>query len=116
MSGTGIQIVEDSGWILPTLATDVTITATGGRKHLGYRKYRGRVEVAVALDVANPAAGKLLFTLPVGFRQGTAITTHNATSISMTASAILRMDGDGTFKTATSLAGILLDITYIPTA
>lgn len=64
-----LDVLEaDSGWILPTLATDVTVNATW--LHLGYRKIRGIVYSVIAVDVANPAADKLLFTLPAGYRPG----------------------------------------------
>lgn len=107
---------QDTGWILPTLATDVTVTATAGRKHFGYRLYRGRVEIAVALDVANPAAGKLLFTLPVGFRHGAALTAMAVATVSAGAMTILRMDADGTIRTGASVGNLLVDVTYIANA
>jgi hypothetical protein len=66
--GTGIQIVPDTGWTLPTLATDITVDGT--RIHLGYRKRNGVVFCVLALAVASAAADKLLFTLPAGYRLG----------------------------------------------
>jgi hypothetical protein len=106
----------DTGWIMPALATDVTATAVAGRKHLGYRLYRGRVEIAMALDIVNPGAGKLLFTLPTGFRHGASLTAMGAAGVSGSALTPLRMDGDGTIKTGASVTTIMFDVTYIPGA
>lgn len=64
--GTEIQISPDTGWILPTPATDITVGATFS--HLGYRVIGKRLVMNIGFDVANPAINKLIFTLPVGFR------------------------------------------------
>jgi hypothetical protein len=56
----------DSGWILPTLETDVSIAATW--MHLGYRRLGGVVYLVLNLTIANAAVDKLLFTLPAEFR------------------------------------------------
>lgn len=116
MAGTSIQIAEDTGWIMPTLAADITATASGGRKHLGYRRYRGRVEIAMALDIANPTGGKLLFTLPAGFRHGTTLTVMSGGIVAMTSVTPVRLDGDGTVRSGASVGSIMFDVTYIPNA
>lgn len=70
ISASGIQapnIGSDSGWVLPTLATDVTVNGTAGA-HLGYRKIGKVVYLQISVDVASPASDKLLFTLPAGYR------------------------------------------------
>jgi len=56
----------DSGWILPGLASDVTVGATWA--HHGYRRVGKIVWIAVNLAITSVAADKLLFTLPAGFR------------------------------------------------
>lgn len=67
MAGTDIRIIEDSGWILPTLLTDVTLN-NGTYNHRGYRRVGKTLFLEIALTIANPAANKSLFNLPAGFR------------------------------------------------
>lgn len=63
---TRISVLEaDTNWVLPTLATDVTVNASWG--HLGYRLIGKTVWIAHALDIASPAANKLLYTLPAAY-------------------------------------------------
>ena len=64
--GSSGGVVADTGWILPTPATDITVGATFS--HLGYRVIGRRLVINIGFNVANPATDKLVFTLPVGFR------------------------------------------------
>lgn len=67
MSGTDTRLpLADTGWILPTLATDITVLGTFD--HKGYRRIGKICYLSLSLTVANTAIDKLLFTLPVGFR------------------------------------------------
>lgn len=63
---TRITVLEaDTNWVLPTLATDVTVSAVWG--HLGYRLIGKTVYIAHALDIASAVVNKLLYTLPAAY-------------------------------------------------
>lgn len=69
MAGTFVRVpLPDSGWILPTLETDVTVGGTHG--HWGLRKVGNIVYGIINIAIANPAANKLVMTFPAGYRIG----------------------------------------------
>lgn len=108
--GTEIVLFQDTGWILPTLATDVTVTAN--RIHLGYRKIEKVVHAVIALSVANPATDKLLFTFPVGFRLGAVSADYTLANLS---GMLVRIYGNGECR-ANSAATAVTGLFTFPTA
>lgn len=67
---TRIDALEiDSGWILPTLATDIAVRGIF-YAHKGYRKIGKTLWIVIDVTVANPAASKALFTLPAAYNPG----------------------------------------------
>lgn len=71
LSWVAEPVQVDSGWILATLAIDITDASSTSWANTAYRKLGKSVMLTITVSIANPAVGKLLFTLPEGYRPNT---------------------------------------------
>lgn len=102
MANSG-AVAADTGWILPTLATDVTVSAGVTSGHYGIRKVGKIVFLSVSLAIANPAASKLLFTLDPAYRPATP-SAGGSILAAMASGSQIQVRTDGTVRTFISSA------------